>query len=297
MKLKKTVESGAPLKKSNTAVSIITVSYNSAETIIDTIKSVQNQTYPHIEYIVVDGGSTDGTVDILRENDSVIDQWVSEPDGGIYDAMNKGIRMANGELVGILNSDDLYLPKTVRRAVEAYREADQTCVIYGDMTKFDSRGNEIYYEGDLSDRAFEKLDLQLNHPTCFVACTVYERYGGFDPWFEIGADRELMLRLYNAGVPRVYISDSLARFRLGGATSHSNLRRAFRVSWQNWVMYRRHGIAVKTALRRAGYMFLRRLAKSVLSLEHLRRIKEVVRSIPLLGAVWKTNGKNTTQKI
>ena len=92
-------------------------------------------------------------------------------------------------------------------------------------------------------------------------------------------------------------SDSLARFRLGGATSHSNLRRAVRVSWQNWVMYRRHGIAVKTALRRVGYKFLRRLAKSVLSLEHLRRIKEIVRPIPFLGAVWKTNGKNITQKV
>ena len=280
-----------------TAVSIITVSYNSAETISDTIESIRNQTYPQIEYIVVDGGSTDGTVDILKENEDVIDRWVSEPDDGIYDAMNKGIRMANGELVGILNSDDLYLPRAISHVVRAYREAAQPCVIYGDMTKFDARGNETYYEGDLSDEAFEKLDLQLNHPTCFVARTVYKRHGAFDPWFEIGADRELMLRLYNAGVPRMYVNDILAQFRLGGATSHSNLQRAVRISWQNWIMYRRHGVPVKMALWRVGYKFLRRLAKSVLSLEHLRRIKEVVQSIPFLGAIWKTNGENVTQKV
>lgn len=280
------------LQISMTTVSIITVSYNSAETIRDTIESVRHQTYPHIEYIIVDGGSTDGTVDILKENEEVIDRWVSEPDEGIYDAMNKGIRTASGQLIGILNSDDLYLPHTVDLVVQAYDEFSEPCVVYGDMIKFDSHGRETYHEGDLTDEAFESLNLRLNHPTCFVARTVYERHGGFDTWFEIGADRELMLRLDNAAVPRVYVNNTLAHFRLGGATSGSTLSDAVWLSWQNWVMYRRHSVPIKNAVVDVCYKFFRRLAKSVLSLQQLRRIKEFLLKTPAGRIVWRNESSS-----
>ncbi len=265
----------------NPLVSIVTVTYNSADTLQETIDSVRRQTYGNIEYIVVDGESTDDTLDIIRSNADIVDRCISEPDEGIYDAMNKGIRVAGGELIGILNSDDLYLPHTVAYAAEAYQKAGEPCVVYGNMVKFDGDGNETYHEGDLTDEAFEELDLQLNHPTCFVSQTVYERHGCFDTWFKIGADRELMLRLQNAGIPRFYINKTLARFRLGGATSRSTLSDAFWLTWQNWVMYRRHGIPVGRALQRVAYVFFRRLAKSILSLEKLRRVK--ARLLKILG--------------
>ena len=129
------------LQISMTTVSIITVSYNSAETIQDIIDSVRRQTYPHIEYIVVDGGSTDGTVDILRENEEVIDRWISEPDDGIYDAMNKGIRMSTGDIVEILNSDDWYKPEAVETAVRAFEEHDDTDLVHGAMNVWNEKNN------------------------------------------------------------------------------------------------------------------------------------------------------------
>jgi hypothetical protein len=164
------------------------------------------------------------------------------------------------------------------------------------MTKFDSRGNETYYEGDLSDAAFKDLELQLNHPTCFVARSVYEEHGAFDTWFEIGADRELMLRLYNAGIPRIHVDKTLARFRLGGATSNSTFRDVIWLTWQNWVMYRRHGVSVRRSLQRVVYKLLRRLAKSVLPLERLREIKESLQGTFIFQIVWgdrKPNSKSS----
>ncbi len=254
-------------------VSIITVTYNSADTLQETIDSIREQTYGNIEYIVVDGESTDDTLDIIRSNADIVDRWISEPDDGIYDAMNKGIRMAKGELIGILNSDDLYVPHTVAYAAEAYQKAGEPCVVYGNMVKFDKDGNETYYQGDLTDKAFKELNLQLNHPTCFVSRTVYERHDGFDPWFEIGADRELMFRLYNAGIPRIHVDEMFARFRLGGATTHWTLAQALRVTWQNWVLYRRHGVKVQISIKKISYKLFRRIAKSLFPLKKMRKLK------------------------
>lgn len=199
-------------------VSIITVSYNSAETIRDTIESVARQTYPHIEYIVVDGGSTDGTVDILKENEEVIDRWVSEPDDGIYDAMNKGIRMATGDIIGILNSDDWYEPEAVGTAVRAFQRHPDVGLVHGAMNVWDEDGQLDAQYGKRGGLPAEFV-APFNHPTCFVRRRVYQALGTFSLDLPTAADYEFMLKLLNSEWRDLYVDQALANFRQGGATS------------------------------------------------------------------------------
>ena len=205
-------------------VSIITVVYNNDRYLAATIDSVIEQSYRNIEYIVIDGGSTDGTLDIIRQYADRIDYWISEPDNGLYDAMNKGIALARGEIIGILNSDDLYFADTVAQVVSAYLQHDSSTVIYGSMRKFADEEQTISTNrGDLSDRAFDTASIVINHPTCFVPRVCYQNYGGFQPEYEVGADRELMMRFHRQGIEFANLERSLAQFRLGGTTSDQSL--------------------------------------------------------------------------
>ena len=210
-------------------VTIITVVYNNDRSICEAIDSVLTQSYDNIEYIIVDGGSTDGTLDLIRQHEDRIDYWISEPDNGLYDAMNKGIALATGEVIGILNSDDLYYPDTVAQIVQKYRQIDYPCVIYGSMCKFaDGEDAKSIHRGDLSDRAFDTASIIINHPTCFVSRSLYEDFGGFKPEYEVGADRELMMRFHRQGVKFINLEGAIAQFRLGGTTSDRNLSRIFK---------------------------------------------------------------------
>ena len=209
-------------------VTIITVVYNNDRTFAAAINSVLNQSYDNIEYIIVDGGSTDGTLDLIRQHEEQIDYWISEPDNGLYDAMNKGIALATGEIIGILNSDDLYYPDTVAQVVEQYRRTHSPCVIYGNMDKFtDTEDAILSAKGDLSDRAFATGNIIINHPTCFVSRSLYQDFGGFKPEYEVGADRELMMRFNRQGVKFISLERAIARFRLGGTTSNRSLSNIF----------------------------------------------------------------------
>ena len=187
-----------------------------------------SQSYDNLEYIIVDGGSTDGTLDLIRQYEDRIDYWISEPDDGLYDAMNKGIALATGDIIGILNSDDLYYPDTVIQVVERYKQASQPCVIYGSMRKFaDGEETISINRGDLSDRAFETGTIVINHPTCFVTRSLYNNFGGFKPEYEVGADRELMMRFHSQGVEFINLEQAIAQFRLGGTTSNQSLSSIF----------------------------------------------------------------------
>ena len=209
-------------------VTIITVVYNNDRALAAAIDSVLNQSYDNLEYLIVDGGSTDGTLDLIRQHEEQIDYWISEPDNGLYDAMNKGIALATGEVIGILNSDDLYYPDTVARVVERYQQTHYPCVIYGSMRKFaDGEDTISINRGDLSDRAFETASIIINHPTCFVSRSLYEDFGGFKPEYEVGADRELMMRFHRQGVKFINLELAIAQFRLGGTTSDRSLSRIF----------------------------------------------------------------------
>ncbi|MEM7760148.1 MAG: glycosyltransferase family 2 protein [Cyanobacteria bacterium P01_A01_bin.40] len=210
-------------------VTIITVVYNNDIYIAETINSVINQSYSNIEYLIIDGGSTDDTLEIIKQYEDHIDYWISESDRGLYDAMNKGLALATGEIIGILNSDDLYLPTTVEQVVQEYQKQQQPCVIYGSMYKFaDEYQTVSLHQGDLSDRAFQNARILINHPTCFVHRTLYENWGGFNPEYEVGADRELMMRFHTHHATFINLRQPLAKFRLGGTTSNQSLSKIFR---------------------------------------------------------------------
>ncbi len=197
-------------------ISIITPTLNRRETLVSTMESVFNQTYPLIEYIIIDGGSTDGTVEMLEEWDEKIDYWVSEKDRGIFDAMNKGIDLARGELIGIINSDDWYAPTTVEKVVNAWKEDPEADVFFGDALVI-LRDIDFAF---LRKGNWRKLpqEMSINHPTCFLTRRAYEKWGKFDISFPYAADYELALRLYTNGAKFHYIPGILAYQRKGGVS-------------------------------------------------------------------------------
>jgi glycosyltransferase involved in cell wall biosynthesis len=197
-------------------VSIITVSYNAAATIEQTMESVFNQTYSPIEYILIDGGSTDGTVDIIRTYAEKLAFWVSEKDNGIYHAMNKGIAHATGQLVGIVNADDFYEPETVQTVVERYlQEPDpDNCCYYGMLRLWKDEKEYCvrqYHHNFVTETA-------IQHPTCFVPTALYQRLGTFDDSYRICADYDLLNRFNDNKITFSKIDCVLSNFRMGGAT-------------------------------------------------------------------------------
>lgn len=202
-------------------VSIITPCLNSIGTIRQTIESVLNQTYKDIEYIVVDGGSSDGTQDLIREYLPKFQgrmRYVSEKDRGIYDAMNKGIRMSHGRLIGIINSDDYYEPDAVESIV-SHMTSGQYQVIYGYCRVFD--GRRVV---DISKNSHENLNNQMiPHPSCFVTRETYCNLGLFLTTFRVAGDYELMCRFYRSKkVAFMQIRKVVANFRVGGICSNIN---------------------------------------------------------------------------
>ncbi|MFB6225660.1 MAG: glycosyltransferase family 2 protein [Candidatus Paceibacteria bacterium] len=247
----------------NKLVTIITPVHNGSYTLQRTINSIRRQKYEEIEYIVVDGGSTDGTREIIKKNEDIIDYWTSEPDKGPYDAMNKGIKVATGDLIGILNSDDLFLDHTLETVVSKYKGTKDLCIIYGNLVKFGKGGHEILFEGDMTQEAFRKCSIQLNHPTCFVPKRIYDKYGLFDTSFETGADRELMYRMHREGVEFVKVDKVLAKFRLGGLTSNFDIRKSFRVLVDSFRMHKRHNLPYEYFIPHVLRGFIGNMTKSL----------------------------------
>ncbi len=206
-------------------ISIITVCYNSAATIRDTIESVLTQDYPNIEYIIVDGASKDGTMEIVHEYQDKIDVVISEPDKGIYDAMNKGIRAATGDVVGLLNSDDFYADdSSVRQLIECMEDAGSDTV-YADLVTVDARDTmRIVRYYDSSTFHTERLcyGWMPAHPTFMVKRELYATYGGFSLDYRIAADFEMVARLlHTAGASYTYLPVVVIKMRVGGVSSSS----------------------------------------------------------------------------
>jgi glycosyltransferase len=204
-------------------ISIITISYNSEETIEDTILSVINQTYDNIEYIIIDGGSTDDTLNIINQYKSRINTIVSEPDKGIYDAMNKGVRLAKGELVGILNSDDFYANKNViENIAKNIKDYDS---IYADLVYVDRKNTDkiirYWKSGVYKKDAFLK-GWMPPHPTFFLKKKIYDQYGTYNLSLKSAADYELMLRmLHKENVSTTYYPETITKMRVGGQSNAS----------------------------------------------------------------------------
>lgn len=204
-------------------VSLITVSYNSALTIGDTIRSVLSQTHKDIEYIIVDGNSRDETVDIVKGFGDRISKFISEPDKGIYDAMNKGIMLATGEIVGMLNSDDFYCSNTIiESVVQAFSEPEVDAV-FGDLVFVDpvntSKIVRRYSSKGWHPGRFAKGFMPA-HPTFFVRRKYYDQCGLFKTDYRIAADYELLIRfLYVNNLRYKYLPITMVTMRKGGVSS------------------------------------------------------------------------------
>lgn len=206
-------------------VSIITVSYNSAATLDDAMKSVLRQTYNDIEYIVVDGKSNDGTTDIIRSFEPLFGdrlKWTSEKDSGIYDAMNKGVKMATGDIVGILNSDDFMTSDTVIEQMVSQFSEDVDAV-YGDVhfVKKDNLDKSVrYYSGRIFRPWMVRIAFLPPHPSLYLRREIFEKYGYYDSSLRISADFELIARLcFKHRVPMKYIHLDFVTMRMGGAST------------------------------------------------------------------------------
>lgn len=207
-------------------ISIVTVCFNSAETLADTIEAVACQTYPDKEHIVVDGASTDGTLDMLKASPS-LSHFVSEPDQGIYDAMNKGIAMVTGDVVGTLNADDFYYDDTVLSQVAEVFADPTVDACYADLIyvdKLDTNKIVRYWKScDYRPGLFERGWMPA-HPTFFVRRSVYQKFGGFDLNFRRQADFELTMRfLATHGISSRYIPSIWVKMRMGGVSNNSIL--------------------------------------------------------------------------
>ncbi|MDY6896674.1 MAG: glycosyltransferase family 2 protein [Cyanobacteriota bacterium] len=199
-------------------ISIITPSFNSEKTIEKTILSVINQQtiYP-LQYIVVDGGSTDNTRKIIQKYAENVDIFISEPDSGAYNAMNKGINLATGEIIGIINSDDWYLENAIKTVEEEFDKYPDIDILYSPVENY----YQDEYVATFIPGELEKLSIRftLNHPSCFIKKSAYIAAGLYDLQYKIAADYEMILRLFNSGFKFHFIETPLAAYSLNGMSS------------------------------------------------------------------------------
>lgn len=206
-------------------ISIITVVFNNEKTIEDTILAVAAQTHPDIEHIVVDGASTDGTMDVVRRHRGKIAKLVSEPDEGIFDAMNKGIRLATGEVIAFLNADDIYADNTVLEQVASVFFDPSVDACYANLVYVDpvdlNKVVRFWKSQEFKPGLFQKGWVPA-HPTFFARKKVYQQHGNYDVSLKLAADYELMLRfLEKFKVKSVYIPRVFVKMRTGGVSNNS----------------------------------------------------------------------------
>ena len=207
-------------------ISIITPSYNSGNTIKSCLESIQQQTYKNIEHILIDGGSKDDTIGIAHTY-SHLTRIVSEPDQGIYDAMNKGIKLANGDIIGILNSDDVYTSQNVIQFVIDRFKNNKVDAVYGDLNYINQNNKIIrkWRSGEYGQDSFLQ-GWMPPHPTFFIRRECYEKFGLYNTDFSISADYELMLRmLYKHNLKGAYIPKVLVSMLTGGQSNGSLRKR------------------------------------------------------------------------
>ncbi|UFH33327.1 glycosyltransferase [Chryseobacterium sp. C-71] len=205
-------------------ISVITVCYNSAATIEDTIKSVMEQTYDDIEYIIVDGNSKDATLHIINQYENSITKWISEPDNGLYDAMNKGIKLATGDIIGILNSDDLFCDcDAISKVMTIFNNDKKLDSVYADIYYVDQNNtNNIVRKWKSGLRKKFSTGWHPAHPTFYVKKNIYDEYGYFDLSFKLASDFEIMLRFLDRyNISTYYLAEPLIKMRLGGETNKS----------------------------------------------------------------------------
>lgn len=227
-------------------VTIITVCYNRAFTIEKAIQSVLTQNYSNIEYVIVDGNSTDGTKAIIETYGDRINQYISEPDQGMYDAINKGFRLATGDVIGLMHSDDeFYDEDAVSKIVASFNKDTQTEGVYGDG---------IYVSNDSEERlirnriggAFSLKKVKSGwlplHPTVYLKKSIIDKHGLYNLDFKIASDTEFLLRyLYKYKIKMSYVNSYIVKMRMGGLST--NAKRAFEVLQEDYKIYKYHDLA------------------------------------------------------
>ncbi len=210
-------------------ISIITVAYNSASTIRDTIESVLAQSYRNIEYILIDGDSYDNTLDIIKEYEPKFEgrlRWVSAKDNGIYDAMNKGLSRTTGDVVAILNSDDVYCDTcALEKVIAVFKKNDRLDSVYADMVyvSHDDTSHIVRRWTTGVQRPF-RIGWHTAHPTLYIKREMFEKYGNYNLDLKLASDFELMLRFFEKhNMSTYYLNETLVSMRLGGA-SNKNLK-------------------------------------------------------------------------
>lgn len=226
-------------------ISVITAVFNRAATLDEALRSVEAQTWPNVEHIVIDGGSTDGSRDILAQHSKSIAHMVSEPDEGLYDALNKGIHRATGDVVGFMHADDAYAsPQALERVATAFQDP-AVGAVYGDLVyvnKDDASRVVRYWRAGEFRRSRLSHGWMPPHPTFYVRREHYQRLGGFDMRFRIAADYENMLRiLWGGEVHAAYIPEVLVRMRTGGV-SNGSLLNIIQKSREDFAALRQNGI-------------------------------------------------------
>lgn len=237
-------------KKSNgervMKISIVTVAFNSSKTIEDTMESILNQSYKDIEYIVVDGASKDDTLEKVKRYEKKFKEtgrklrWISESDKGLYDAMNKGIKMATGDIVGILNSDDFYKDSKVIEDVVEKFEKENVDSVYSDLLFIDPNNNNkvvrVWKSGNYKKGSF-KNGWHPAHPTLFIKKRIYDKYGVFNLKYRLGADYEIMLRFFEKmKISCAYLEREIVNMRIGGESTKSikNIIKNNRENYDAW---------------------------------------------------------------
>lgn len=227
------------------AISVVTATWNCAHTVADCLASVASQTYLNHEHVVVDGASTDNTVDILMAHRNQLAMLKSEPDCGIYDALNKGIALACGDVVGFLHADDLYANNNVLAQIAQAFENPAVCAVYGNL-QYVSKADTSLVVRQWTSSVFTPRRLAWGwmppHPTLYVRKQWYERIGGFDNRYRIAADYYSILQLFSQpDFTPIYLPEVLVKMRLGGASNRS-LKAIIRKSGEDWDALRRTGV-------------------------------------------------------
>ncbi len=226
-------------------VSIITVVYNGEKYLKQTIQSVINQTYKNIEYIIIDGGSTDGTLDIIKKYEEYISFWVSEPDKGLYDAMNKGIGIAKGELIGMINSDDWYELDAVETMINAYKDNPTKTIFHADRYDVHENGNKTVKKFHPSEFKFKYYGMTYNHPSMFITKEEYKKHL-YNTNLRALADYQFILETFLRDSSLLfYIEQPIVNYRLDGISAQMSLNRALQ---EGFIARRESGLNILSNL-------------------------------------------------
>ena len=226
-------------------ISIITATYNSAATISSCIASVNEQTYPDIEHIIIDGASKDNTLEIIKSMPNRVSKIVSEPDGGIYDAMNKGINFTTGEIMGILHSDDLFYSDETLKYISSAFSVSNADVVYGDLIIVE-KNNTGKIRRYWKSKSFKPNLLNRGwmpaHPTVFMRKGVYKKHGLFNLNMKISADYDFMLRVFSdPNLKFFYLPEVITKMREGGA-SNGSLKKMILKTKEDYIALKKNSV-------------------------------------------------------